>query len=84
MCNLYTMRRNVDAIRRLFRIGDNRAMRTEPRDAIFPGHGAPVVRQDQDGGGELADLSCGSALPQKAQPRMHSRFAGRKRVRARG
>jgi putative SOS response-associated peptidase YedK len=64
MCNLYSQTRAVEAIRRLFPIHDNRAMRTESRDAIFPGHMAPVVRRAEDGERELLELSWGFVLPQ--------------------
>ena len=53
MCNLYSMTRNREAILRLFRISDNRAAAYEPRDAIFPGYQAPVVRTAADGEREL-------------------------------
>ena len=65
MCNLYSMTRNREAILRLFRVSQNRATSIEPRDAIFPGHSAPVVRQADDGERELVNLSWGFVLPQK-------------------
>jgi hypothetical protein len=34
----------------------------EPKDAIIPGHRAPVVRQAEDGERELVELSWGFAL----------------------
>jgi len=37
MCNLYSMTRNREAILRLFRISDNRAVAVDPLSAIFPG-----------------------------------------------
>ena len=40
MCNLYSMTRNVDAIRTLFRVPHNRAVMFNPLPAIFPGHAA--------------------------------------------
>lgn len=64
MCNLYSQTRNVEAIRRLFRVSSNRAAAVEPRDAIFPGHAAPVVRKADDGERELVELSWGFVLPQ--------------------
>ena len=51
-----------EALLRLFRISDNRAVAIEPRDAIFPGHAAPVVRLAADGEYELVDLSWGFVL----------------------
>ena len=65
MCNLYSQTRNVEAVRRLFRISHNRAPATmEPLPAIFPGHVAPVVRQANDGERELSLMSWGFVLPQ--------------------
>jgi putative SOS response-associated peptidase YedK len=64
MCNLYSQTRNVEAVRRLFRVSSNRAVAIEPRDAIFPGHSAPVVRKATDGDRELVELSWGFVLPQ--------------------
>lgn len=64
MCNLYSMTRTPEAIRRLFRIAHNRAASVEPRDAIFPGHIAPVVRLAGDGERELTTMSWGFVLPQ--------------------
>lgn len=57
MCNLYSMTRNREAILRLFRVSHNRAAAYEPRDAIFPGYQAPVVRKTADGERELAMLN---------------------------
>ena len=64
MCNLYSQTRAVEAVRRLFRISSNRAAAFEPRDAIFPGHTAPIVRCAEDGEHELLELSWGFVLPQ--------------------
>ena len=64
MCNLYSQTRSQEAVRRLFRVSSNRAASVEPRDAIFPGHTAPVVRSAQDGERELVELSWGFVLPQ--------------------
>ena len=65
MCNLYSMTRNREAILRLFRVSHNRAAAYEPRDAIFPGYQAPVVRRAADGERELAVLNWGFVLLQK-------------------
>ena len=65
MCNLYSMTRNREAILRLFRVSHNRAAAYEPRDAIFPGYQAPVVRKAADGERELAVLNWGFVLLQK-------------------
>ncbi len=64
MCNLYSQTRNVDAIRRLFRVPHNRSTQIAPLQAIFPGHAAPVVRQAEDGERELITMSWGFVLPQ--------------------
>lgn len=64
MCNLYPQTRNVEAVRQLFRVTSNRAAAVERRDAIFPGHAAPVVRKAEDGERELVELSWGFVLPQ--------------------
>lgn len=85
MCNLYSMTKNVEAIRRLFRISPNRAAHIEPSAAIFPGHTAGVIRLSDDGERELVSMSWGFVLPQagKAPKRvtntrddtvLHSRF----------
>ncbi len=67
MCNLYSQTRAVEAVRRLFRVSSNRAAVFQPKDAIFPGHMAPVVRRAQDGERELVELSWGFVLPQPAK-----------------
>lgn len=64
MCNLYSMTRTPEAVRRLFRVAHNRSAAFEPRPAIFPGHVAPVVRTAADGDREIAMLSWGFVLPQ--------------------
>ncbi len=64
MCNLYSLTKVSEAVRRLFGIGHNRADAFEPRDAIFPGHSAPVVLVVADGERELRSMSWGFVLPQ--------------------
>lgn len=64
MCNLYSMTKVPEAVRRLFRVSSNRAAAVAPRDAIFPGHSAAAVRKADDGERELAELSWGFVLPQ--------------------
>lgn len=64
MCNLYSMTKVPEAIRRLFRVSANRAAAIEPKDAIFPGRMAPVVRRAEDGERELVELSWGFVFPQ--------------------
>lgn len=64
MCNLYSMTAAHEAVLRLFRIKANRAAATSPKDAIFPGHTAPVIRPTVDGERELIQMSWGFVLPQ--------------------
>ncbi len=65
MCNLYSQTRNVEAIRRLFKVSHNRAVDFKPKSAIFPANDAPVVRLADDGERELVTMSWGFVLPQK-------------------
>lgn len=75
MCNLYSMTAARAAILRLFRIADNRAVAIEARDAIFPGHEAPVVRETEDGEREFMPMSWGFVLPQAGKaPRRVTNF----------
>ncbi len=67
MCNLYSITAAREAMLRLFRVGHNRAAATTARDAVFPGHMAPVVRQAADGERELVELSWGFVLPQSGK-----------------
>jgi len=67
MCNLYSMTRVPEAVRRLFRVPHNRCAAFEPLPAIFPGHLAPVVRKAADGERELSMLSWGFVLPQNGR-----------------
>ncbi len=53
-----------EAVLRFFRVGHNRAAAFTARQAIFPGHMAPVVRAAADGERELVELSWGFVLPQ--------------------
>ncbi|MFA5957810.1 SOS response-associated peptidase [Hyphomicrobium sp.] len=64
MCNLYSQTRNVEAIRRLFRVPHNRATLLDPRPAIFPGYEAPIVSRADDGERELVSMSWGFVLLQ--------------------
>lgn len=64
MCNLYSQTRNVEAIRRLFRVSSNRAPDLAPLPAIFPGWTAPVIRRADDGDREVQMMSWGFVLPQ--------------------
>jgi putative SOS response-associated peptidase YedK len=49
MCNLYSMTRNRDAIRQLFRVHTDHTANQPPLPAIFPDQLAPVVRIGNDG-----------------------------------
>lgn len=62
MCNLYSQTRNVEAIRRLFRLGHNRSTEINPQPSIFPGYKAPVIRRAEDGERELVHMSWGFVL----------------------
>lgn len=62
MCNLYSMTSNREAVLRLFRVSDNRAAAWEPRQAIFPGYTAPVVRKAEDGEREISVMNWGFVL----------------------
>ena len=62
MCNLYSVTRNVEAVRNLFRVSHNRATPFEPMPSVFPGWSAPVVRRADDGERELVPMSWGFVL----------------------
>ncbi len=64
MCNLYSLTRMPAQVAALFRVSHNRMTAFEPKDAIFPGHVAPVVRTSADGERELVTMSWGFVLPQ--------------------
>lgn len=72
MCNLYSLTRNADAIRRLFKISHNRTTSLEPQPAIFPGWNGSVIRKADDGERELVTMSWGFVLlqPGKAPRRV--------------
>jgi putative SOS response-associated peptidase YedK len=67
MCNLYSMTRNVDAIRRLFKIdlARDRTGNLPPLPGIYPDYPAPIVRNG-DGGRVLAMARWGMPSSQKA------------------
>ena len=67
MCNLYSMTRSREAMLRLFRVSDNRAVALGPQPAIFPGYVARVVRKAADGERELVNLIGGFVLLQKGR-----------------
>jgi putative SOS response-associated peptidase YedK len=64
MCNLYSMTRVPEAVRRLFRVSHNRAANFDPQPAIFPGYSAPIIRRAVDGERELVTMSWGFVLLQ--------------------
>jgi putative SOS response-associated peptidase YedK len=83
MCNLYSMTKAREAVLRLFRIGHNRAAAFEPKDAIFPGNFAPVVRRAGDGERELVSMSWGFVLLQAGRaPRRVTNFRDDKTLRS--
>jgi putative SOS response-associated peptidase YedK len=49
MCNLYSMTKNVDAIRRLFAALNSRVGNLPSMPGIFPDYPAPIVRNATDG-----------------------------------
>ncbi|TYO66286.1 SOS response-associated peptidase [Bradyrhizobium hipponense] len=49
MCNLYSMTKNVDAIRRLFGALNSRVGNLPSMPGIFPDYSAPIVRNGVDG-----------------------------------
>ena len=48
MCNLYRMRSNVDELRRFFGPFEGDRGNLEPREEIYPGQAAPVLRMVND------------------------------------
>lgn len=65
MCNLYSLSKPRNQIASAFGVSDNRAETFEPKDAIFPGHGAPIVRRAGAGSErEIVLASWGFVLPQ--------------------
>jgi len=72
MCNLYSMTRSRDEVRRWLGVADNRAALFTPLDAIFPGYTAPIVKAAADGERELVIMNWGFLLlqPGKAPRRV--------------
>jgi putative SOS response-associated peptidase YedK len=62
MCNLYSMTRAQDAMRKLFGVTHDRAGNLPSLPGIFPDQLAPVVRVDKDGKRALAMMCCGFPL----------------------
>jgi putative SOS response-associated peptidase YedK len=65
MCNLYSMTKNVDAIRRLFGALNSRVGNLPSMPGIFPDYPAPIVR-NADEGRELAMARWGMPSSSKA------------------
>lgn len=61
------MTRVPEAVRRLFRVQHNRAAAFEPKNAIFPGYQAPIIRNAADGERELVNATWGFVLLQKGK-----------------
>src|ERR1700680_880620 len=67
MCNLYSMTRNVDAIRRLFKVDPlhDRTGNLPPMPGIYPDYPAPIVRSGSEGH-EIAMARWGMPSSQRA------------------
>jgi putative SOS response-associated peptidase YedK len=65
MCNLYSMTKNVDAIRRLFAALNSRVGNLPSMPGIFPDYPAPIVRNAPDGR-EIAMARWGMPSSQRA------------------
>ncbi len=63
MCNLYSMARSRDEVRRLFRVGQDRTANQPPLPAIFPVQLAPVVHIDRDGARAMEAMRWGFPPP---------------------
>lgn len=65
MCNLYSMTKNVDAIRRLFGALNSNVGNLPSMPGIFPDYPAPIVRNASDGR-EIVMARWGMPSSQKA------------------
>ena len=63
MCNLYSITRNQEAIRRLFRVGRDLTGNLPALPGVFPDTMAPVVRVAPDGERELSLMRWGFPPP---------------------
>ena len=63
MCNLYSLTRSQEAMRRLFKIEQDHTGNLAPLPAIFPDGLAPVVRMTDDGTRELRMMRWGMPGP---------------------
>jgi putative SOS response-associated peptidase YedK len=66
MCNLYSMTKNQDAIRRLFRVDRDLTGNLPALPGIFPDYPAPIVRTAADGQRELVLTRWGMPSSKKA------------------
>ena len=69
MCNLYSMTATVDEMRRLFGSFEGDTSNLPPLDEIYPGHQAPVLRRQEDGGLKLDWMKWGFPGPPSAGSR---------------
>lgn len=69
MCNLYAMTATVDEMRRIFGPFAGDTTNLPPFDEIYPGHSAPVLRTDDDGGLTLDMMKWGFPGPASAGSR---------------
>ena len=65
MCNLYSMTKNVDAIRRLFNALNSKVGNLRSMPGVYPDYPAPVVRNTA-GGREIAMMRRGMPTSQRA------------------
>jgi putative SOS response-associated peptidase YedK len=63
MCNLYSVTRSPEEMRRLFRLVHDRTGNLPPLPAIFPDNLAPVVRTNRDGEREMTMMRWGFPPP---------------------
>ena len=64
MCNLYSITKNQDAIRRLFKVDLDRTGNLPSMPGVLPDYEAPVVRS-QDGQREMVKMRWGMPPPPK-------------------
>lgn len=76
VCNLYSLHKKREMLARFFRVSHNRSVVFEPLPAVFPGHVAPVVREDADGERQIVLMSWGFVLLQKIERRGASPTSG--------
>jgi putative SOS response-associated peptidase YedK len=63
VCNLYSVTKSQDAIRRLFKVERDTTGNLPPLPGIFPDYMAPVVRTAADGARELVSMRWGMPCP---------------------